>query len=244
MVQTGQGGDKPREIFQPLRLACETKNEKLMIASLDCIQKLISHSFFAESGPPQQLFNSPPNSPGGRDSSGGPPDDKMPLVDLVVHTITSCHSETTPETVSLQIVKALLSLVLSSTILVHHSSLLKAVRTVYNVFLLSNDPVNQMVAQGGLQQMVQHIFGRCKVGRDTTDGPAEPSTTSSTAENGSSHTLASSTAHSDNEGVGSPPPGADEITPSAQSGNEQITPNGVHLDNGVDQASHTRQFSL
>jgi brefeldin A-inhibited guanine nucleotide-exchange protein len=63
----------------------------------------------------------------------------------------------------LQIVKALLSLVLSSTILVHHSSLLKAVRTVYNVFLLSSDPVNQMVAQGGLTQMVHHVFTRCKV---------------------------------------------------------------------------------
>jgi hypothetical protein len=32
---------------------------------------------------------------------------------------------------------------------------------VYNVFLLSNDPVNQMVAQGGLTQMVHHVFTRC-----------------------------------------------------------------------------------
>jgi len=48
MVRSGQGGDRPREIFEPLRLACETRNEKLMIASLDCISKLISCSFFAE----------------------------------------------------------------------------------------------------------------------------------------------------------------------------------------------------
>jgi brefeldin A-inhibited guanine nucleotide-exchange protein len=44
--------------------------------------------------------------------------------------------------------------------LVHQSSLLKAVRTVYNVFLLSNDAPNQIVAQGGLTQMVHHVFGR------------------------------------------------------------------------------------
>jgi len=80
-----------------------------------------------------------------------------------VHTITTCHTETTPDSVSLQVVKALLALVLSSTILVHQSSLLKAVRTVYNVFLMSSDPVNQTVAQGGLTQMVHHVFSRCKI---------------------------------------------------------------------------------
>jgi brefeldin A-inhibited guanine nucleotide-exchange protein len=52
--------------------------------------------------------------------------------------------------------------VLSATILVHQSALLKAVRTVYNIFLMSNDSVNQTVAQGGLTQMVNHVFARCK----------------------------------------------------------------------------------
>nr|VWO95241.1 Uncharacterized protein [Ganoderma boninense] len=169
MVKSGQGGDKPREIFEPLRLACETRNEKLMIASLDCISKLISYSFFAESSSSSHAPSSPPPSPGPGPSSRQSISSQAPppapsLVDLVVHTITACHTESTPETVSLQIVKALLALVLSPTILVHQSSLLKAVRTVYNVFLLSADPVNQMVAQGGLTQMVNHVFARCKVG--------------------------------------------------------------------------------
>ncbi|EKM59125.1 uncharacterized protein PHACADRAFT_113382 [Phanerochaete carnosa HHB-10118-sp] len=166
MVKRGEGGDRPREIFEPLRLACETRNEKLMIASLDCISKLISYSFFAETGQPSQGLPSPPPSPGpgtrpSTSSASHPPGGS--LVDLVVHTITSCHSESTPETVSLQIVKALLALVLSPTVLVHQSSLLKAVRTVYNVFLLSVDPINQTVAQGGLTQMVNHVFARCKL---------------------------------------------------------------------------------
>lgn len=175
MIKNGQGGDRPREIFEPLKLACETKNEKLMIASLDCISKLISYSFFAENVSPAQAAStsSPPASPTGTPSvSNGQP---MTLADLVTHTITAAYTESTPDAVSLQIVKALLALVLSSTILVHHSSLLKAVRTVYNVFLLSTDPINQMVAQGGLTQIVNHVFSRTKVGT-SSDSPITPAT--------------------------------------------------------------------
>ncbi|TRM68092.1 hypothetical protein BD626DRAFT_480767 [Schizophyllum amplum] len=161
LVKNNQGGDRPREIFEPLRLACETRSEKLMIASLDCISKLISYSFFEEPVS-ADAYTSPPGTPTSTSNGTRPNAPPLPLVDLVVNTITLCHNETTPETVSLQIVKALLSLVLSSTILVHHSSLLKAVRTVYNIFLLSNDPVNQTVAQGGLTQMVNHVFSRAR----------------------------------------------------------------------------------
>lgn len=160
LIKEVKAGEHPRAIFEPLRLACETRNEKLMIASLDCIAKLISHSFFVEDAlPTPALYASPPTSPSGAHQPGA----SDSLQDLVAHTITSAYTETTPDAVSLQIVKALLALVLSSTILVHHSSLLKAVRTVYNVFLLSQDPVNQMVAQGGLTQMVNHVFSRCNL---------------------------------------------------------------------------------
>ncbi|KAG8903868.1 guanine nucleotide exchange protein for ADP-robosylation factor [Tulasnella sp. 403] len=185
MIRNGQGGDRPREIFEPLRLACETKSEKLMIASLDCISKLISYSFFAENVSPAQALSSasPPPSPTTGNSQQPSPHGNMPmsLADLVTNTITSAYTESTPDTVSLQIVKALLALVLSNTILVHHSSLLKAVRTVYNVFLLSQDPVNQMVAQGGLTQMVNHVFSRAKVGSTAagfaaSDSPVTPAT--------------------------------------------------------------------
>ncbi|KIK65294.1 hypothetical protein GYMLUDRAFT_38736 [Collybiopsis luxurians FD-317 M1] len=178
LIRNNQGADHPREIFEPLRLACETRNEKLMVASLDCISKLISYSFFAEA-PSSAVsdYTSPPNSPGHGSSDSNP----LSLVDLVAHTITSCHTETTPDAVSLQIVKALLSLVLSSTVIVHHSSLLKAVRTVYNVFLLSSDPVNQMVAQGGLTQMVHHVFTRCRIGDYSQSDSATPSRSPSQA---------------------------------------------------------------
>jgi brefeldin A-inhibited guanine nucleotide-exchange protein len=164
LIRSNKAGEHPRDIFEPLRLACETRNEKLIIASLDCISKLISYSFFEDDGTSINALPSPPPSPQpGKGPGPTPTPTPLPsLVDLVAHTITSCHAETTPDAISLQIVKALLALVLSHTILVHHSSLLKAVRTVYNIFLLSTDPVNQMVAQGGLTQMVHHVFTRCQ----------------------------------------------------------------------------------
>ncbi|WWC88824.1 uncharacterized protein L201_003737 [Kwoniella dendrophila CBS 6074] len=135
----------PREIFEPLRLAIsnpQTTSVPILITSLDLLSKLISHSFFSE-----------PN---------GPPKGLSPLPDLITHTITLSYSENSPPQVALQVVKALMAIVLSTDkgMLVHQSSLLKAVRTVYNVFLLSNDAANQVVAQGGLTQMVHHVFGR------------------------------------------------------------------------------------
>ncbi|WWC95937.1 hypothetical protein V866_002804 [Kwoniella sp. B9012] len=135
----------PREIFEPLRLAIsnpQTTSVPILITSLDLLSKLISHSFFSE-----------PN---------GPPKGMSPLPDLITHTITLSYSENSPPQVALQVVKALMAIVLSTDkgMLVHQSSLLKAVRTVYNVFLLSNDAANQVVAQGGLTQMVHHVFGR------------------------------------------------------------------------------------
>ena len=161
LVLEGSVGDH-REVFEPLRLACETRNEKLMISSLDCIQKLISHSFLTDNNTPESHYISPPPSP-----TASTVNQATSLADLVTLTITSAYTETTPDAVSLQIVKALLSLVLSTTLIVHHSALLKAVRTVYNVFLLSQDSTNQMVAQGALSQMVNHVFMRCK-----TAGPS------------------------------------------------------------------------
>lgn len=150
LIQAGNVTEH-RDIFEPLRLACETRNEKLMITSLDCIQKLVSHSFLTDNDTLDEDYTSPPASP-----TASTTNQATSLADLVTTTITSAHTETTPDPVSLQIVKALLSLILSNSLIVHHSSLLKAVRTVYNVFLLSVDSTNQMVAQGALTQMVNH----------------------------------------------------------------------------------------
>ncbi|KAI0032389.1 hypothetical protein K488DRAFT_78525 [Vararia minispora EC-137] len=160
-----------------------------MIAALDCVSKLISYSLFVEDAPaaPASLPSPPPSPAHGRRPSDGTEGvaREGPLVDLVVHTITACHTESTPDPVALQVVKALLALVLSPTTLVHQSALLKAVRTVYNVFLTSTDPVNQTVAQGGLTQMIHHVFARCKIGEEQVDGAGTPSEGTGTPEDAS-----------------------------------------------------------
>ncbi|CAJ0756135.1 23320_t:CDS:2, partial [Entrophospora sp. SA101] len=76
------------------------------------------------------------------------------------YTICDCFvGENTDDKVQLQIIKALLAAVSSIDIPVHHSSLLKSIRTSYNIFLLSKNPTNQTVAQGTLTQMVNQVFG-------------------------------------------------------------------------------------
>ena len=196
MLRHGLGADKPREIFEPLRLACETKNDKLQIASLDCIAKLTAYAFFVEAAPHANAYASPPGSP-----SASTTNLPTSLADIVTHTVTNCYTESTPDTVSLQIVKALLALVLSPHILVHHSSLLKAVRTVYNIFLLSQDSMNQNIAQGGLTQMVHHIFARCQLSTDPI-GPADvPTSTSRSSLNPSNEDLATPLSNNHTNGI-------------------------------------------
>lgn len=139
----------PEIIFEPLRLATETPSVPLTTAALDCIGKLISYSYFSVSPPMQD-----PSTPTSHEQ-------KMPLIDRAIETICDCfQDEATPAEVQLQIVKSLLAAVLNDKFIVHGSGLLKAVRQVYNIFLLSKSSANQQVAQGTLTQMVGTVFER------------------------------------------------------------------------------------
>jgi brefeldin A-inhibited guanine nucleotide-exchange protein len=61
----------------------------------------------------------------------------------------------------------------------HLSALLKAVRTTYNIFLLSRNNDNQNVAQITMTQMVDHIFRRVKLNPNAR----QPTPAEATAEN-------------------------------------------------------------
>lgn len=54
----------------------------------------------------------------------------------------------------------MLTAVSSPSIVLHQEALLNAIRTLYNIFLLSRDTSRQTVAQGTLIQMVHSVFGR------------------------------------------------------------------------------------
>ena len=139
----------PEVIFEPLRLATETSSIPLTTTALDCIGKLISYSYFSVPAEIQDP-NAPPSSR-----------QQVPLIDRAIETICDCfQNEATPFEIQLQIVKSLLAAVLNDKLIVHGSGLLKAVRQVYNIFLLSKSNTNQQVAQGTLTQMVGTVFER------------------------------------------------------------------------------------
>lgn len=148
----------PRVVFESLRLACETKSVALQVTALDCTAKLVSYAFFADDEPTADVS----------------------LADLVVDTVCDCYEDQLDERVSVQIVKALLACVLSASLRVHQSSLLRAVRTVYNVYLLSKKPSHQAMAQGALSQMVSCVFGR--VPRGTPHGASGDTSETASAE--------------------------------------------------------------
>ena len=145
----------PEIVFAPLQLATKSNNTQITTSALDCIGKLISYSYFSvpsrDDGP--QAADGEKTTP--------PP---APLIERAIDTICDCfEGEATAVEIQLQIVKSLLAAVLNDKIVVHGAGLLKAVRQVYNVFLLSRSTANQQIAQGTLTQMVGTVFERVKV---------------------------------------------------------------------------------
>lgn len=128
--------------FLPFELACKSKCPRIIVASLDCLQKLIAYGHLAGDIP---------------DST----DPNKKLLDRIVETICGCFvGVQTDEGVQLQIIKALLTAVTSNSCEVHEGTLLLAVRTCYNIYLASRNLTNQRTAQATLSQMISVIFQR------------------------------------------------------------------------------------
>ncbi|KAJ3412218.1 guanine nucleotide exchange protein for ADP-robosylation factor [Chytridiales sp. JEL 0842] len=83
------------------------------------------------------------------------------VIDTICDTFTG-SGEGTDDKVQVQIVKALLAAVSCSEpeSTIHGSVLLRAIRTTYNIFLLSKSATTQIIAQATLTQMIQAIFSR------------------------------------------------------------------------------------
>ena len=71
------------------------------------------------------------------------------------------------EGVELKVLKGLLTAVTSSAVHVHGQALLLAVRTCYNIFLVSRLEVNQTTAKASLTQMLNIVFQRMEAGSET-----------------------------------------------------------------------------
>lgn len=151
----------PEVLFEPLQLASELQTVQVVTTALDCIGKLISYSYFSI---PEAQAEQPEGAP---------------LIERAIDTICDCfQSEATPLEVQVQIVKSLLAAILNDKIVVHGAGLLKAVRLTYNIFLLSKNSPNQMLAQTALTQMVGTVFERVKTRLDMKDARTNASKTS------------------------------------------------------------------
>ncbi|TKR93853.1 hypothetical protein L596_008231 [Steinernema carpocapsae] len=126
--------------FLPFELACQSKTPRIVANALDCLQKLIAYGHLM----------------------GQTPDAANPerlLVDRIIEAI--CYTFQGPHTddnVQLQILKGLLTAVMSATCEVHDKTLLLCVKTCFNIYLTSKTPVNNSTAKGTLTQIITHVF--------------------------------------------------------------------------------------
>ena len=152
----------PEILFAPLQLATDAQTIQIVTAALDCIGKLISYSYFSIPTDPQADGQQP-----------------TPLIERAIDTICDCfQGEATPAEVQMQIIKSLLAAILNDKIVVHGAGLLKSVRQIYNIFLLSKTSANQQIAQGTLTQMVGTVFERVKTRLASRAARAQSSKTS------------------------------------------------------------------
>ncbi|KAF7260159.1 hypothetical protein EG68_02413 [Paragonimus skrjabini miyazakii] len=128
-------------LLRPFQLACAMKSAKIVTTAVDSLQKLIAYGHV-------------PNEAVG--ATG-----KVRIIEQVVTTICSCFQGVqTDDGVQLQVLKALLTVVTSSVVEIHEADILLVVRTCYNIFMATKNPVNQATARATLTQIISIIFQR------------------------------------------------------------------------------------
>ncbi|URE30223.1 Guanine nucleotide-exchange protein [Musa troglodytarum] len=138
----------------PLVAACTSGSPRVAEPAIDCVQKLIAHSY---------LY-------GEADPSSGP--DSRLLAQLV-EAVCGCYALGGAEdSLELLVLKTLLSAVTSTALRIHGDSLLQIVRTCYDLYLSSKNPVNQATAKASLIQMLVIVFRRMEA--DSSTVPVQP----------------------------------------------------------------------
>ncbi|KAL8122263.1 hypothetical protein AgCh_018854 [Apium graveolens] len=134
-------GDDSELILNPLRLAFETKNIKVVELALDCLHKLIAYDH----------LECDPGLDGGKDAA---------MFADILNMVCGCVDNLSPDSTILQVLKVLLTAVSSTKFRVHGEPLLGVIRVCYNIALKSKSPVNQMTSKAMLNQMVSIVFKR------------------------------------------------------------------------------------
>lgn len=134
-------GAEAELVLNPLRLAFETKNIKVVELALDCLHKLIAYDH----------LEGDPGIDGGKNA---------PLFADILNIVCSCVDNSSLDSTVLQVLKVLLTAVASAKFRVHGEPLLGVIRVCYNIALNSKSPVNQATSKAMLTQMISIIFRR------------------------------------------------------------------------------------
>ncbi|XWS26510.1 hypothetical protein CRYUN_Cryun26dG0038000 [Craigia yunnanensis] len=168
-------------VLNPLRLAFETKNLKILEPALDCLHKLIAYDH----------LEGDPGLDGGKN---------VPLFTDILNMVCSCVDNSSPDSTILQVLKVLLTVVASTKFRVHGEPLLGVIRVCYNITLHSKSPINQATSKAMLTQMISIIFRRMEADPVSTLSGSCDHTEAASSENSTSKAEeASSGDQNDNE---------------------------------------------
>ncbi|KAA8523374.1 hypothetical protein F0562_009797 [Nyssa sinensis] len=134
-------GAEAELVLNPLRLAFETKNIKVLELALDCLHKLIAYDH----------LEGDPGLDGGKN---------VPLFTDILNMVCSSVDNSSSDSTILQVLKVLLTAVASTKFRVHGEPLLGVIRVCYNIALNSKSPINQATSKAMLTQMISIIFRR------------------------------------------------------------------------------------
>jgi len=170
-----------RAVVSCLGCAVEKQKNKLTLTALICLEKLIAYNYIGQISefPGKSKASVAKNGSSSSSSTskqkkgvatGKEDDDEVVLevknvdrllIDRVVDVITSSFSPSLDdETLQLQIVKCFMTAVTHPAGGVHGESLLNAVRTCYNVYLVTRSVDSQGTAKASLEQMLEIVFQR------------------------------------------------------------------------------------
>ncbi|KAG6499169.1 hypothetical protein ZIOFF_038925 [Zingiber officinale] len=140
--------------LNPLIAACSSGSPRVAEPALDCVHRLIVHSYLH----------------GEADPHAGP---DARLVAHLLESVCGCYSlGATEDAIELLVIKTLLSAVTSTALRIHGDSLLQIVRTCYDLYIGSKNAVNQTTAKASLIQMLVIVFRRMEA--DSSTVPVQP----------------------------------------------------------------------
>ncbi|XVE53803.1 hypothetical protein DITRI_Ditri03aG0031500 [Diplodiscus trichospermus] len=154
-------------VLNPLRLAFETKNLKILESALDCLHKLIAYD---------HLEGDP-----GLDSSKN-----VHLFTDILDMVCSCVDNSSLDSTILQVLKVFLTAVASTKFRVHGEPLLQVIRVCYNIALNSKSPINQATSKAMLTQMISIIVKRMEAAPVSTSSGSFDHAEAASSENSTS----------------------------------------------------------